>query len=86
MNKIELLIAEPWDFQSEAGLNKLIVEVEKENSERLYCKCASDFENMTEHLLLVKRDDFGNFNIYKCNGDSNNIEELEFSMVGVIQK
>ena len=37
---------------------------------------------MTEYLLLIPRDSFGNYNIYKIGDVALNEDELEFAMIG----
>ena len=80
------MIAEPWNFESEAGPNRLIVEVKSKKCNKVYCKCISRFKGMTEYLLLIPRDSFGNYNIFKSGDAAFDEDELEFAMIGSVEQ
>jgi hypothetical protein len=89
-------IAEPWDFTSSDGDNKLIVKILSEIKYGLIVKCCSNFNGKTNRLLFVERcpyyEDYnmyrGTYNIYKINdsisGDEMDIASLKFIMIGVM--
>lgn len=90
--QIELIIAEPFDFHSSTGQNHLILEIIDCKDSKIICKCISEFENMSDYLLLTLRNNASdrNYNIYKIpNGinsfQSLNYDELEFIMIGTMK-
>lgn len=61
-----------------------MLEVIKKSSNKIYCKSVSRFENMTKYLLLIERDAYGNYNVYKSKDYNFNEIDLEFAMIGAI--
>lgn len=82
-----IIISEPWDFTSSDGNNKIKVKKIHTGKEYLIYKCLSNYENMSNLLLLHKRDEEGNYNIYQISDfsiiDFNN---LELAMIGKLIK
>lgn len=83
--RLKLVISEPWNFESNTGPNRLEVEVLKNVSGKMYCRCISKFYNMTEFVLLIPRNNYRHYNIYKCKSNDFNEKNLEFAMIGSIK-
>lgn len=77
-----ILISEPWDFESEAGKNVLEVNIISNIQGKLVAVTLSKYEGMAEKLLIENRDMAGNINIYHLPGGD--ITQKQFAMIGKI--
>ena len=91
-NTLDILIAEPWNFESSTGQNHLLVEIIDNSELELICRSISEFDNMSKYLLIELRHNTWNegLNIYKILSDANsfeklNYDDLEFIMIGSLK-
>lgn len=81
-----IVIAEPWDFTSSDGENIIKTREICKIKEGLILEVLSKYKNMSRYLLLQKRDEMGNYNIYQVSDYLNlDIDELQLSMIGEFQ-
>lgn len=78
-----IVISEPWNFTSSDGDNRLKVREIYKEKEYLIYECLSQYLNMSDFLLLQKRDNADNYNIYQISDYSKiNFNDLKLSMIG----
>ena len=90
--QIELIISEPFGFKSSTGANTIFLQIVERKESKIICKCISEFENMSDYLLLTLRNNASdrNYNIYKIPNGTNSFlsldyGELEFIMIGTMK-
>ncbi len=80
--EIRIIVAEPWDFTSSDGDNLLRVKIIEKREANFIAIALSTYSIVSKYLILKKRDEYGNYNIYST--DDVDCEEVKFSMIGKI--
>ena len=80
--EIKIIVAEPWDFSSSDGNNLLCAKIIEKRDECIIAIALSTCSVSLKYLILKKRDEHGNYNIYAI--DNIDAEEIQLSMIGKI--
>jgi hypothetical protein len=76
--ELEIIIAEPWDFESSDGGNYLKVKVLEKKNGTIKAEALSDYLGRDGYLIITQRNNFGDVNI--CQISENN--EITYGMIG----
>lgn len=76
----DIIISEPWNFESSDGKNILKIEILEKKGNDIVANVLSKYVGMTGKVLLTIRDKEGGLNIYHLEGE--NLEKKQFVMIG----